>query len=247
MEQLTAFQLKIDSATEAETIQLIEESIINRNKPLQHIVVNVAKIVHAQKDEELRNAINNSDIVNIDGQGVVWALKLLGHKVPGRVAGCDLFQSLVALSAEKGFRPYFFGAQQKVLDEMVRRFKEKYPSLQIVGCRNGYYSAEEEPAIAEEIRSANPDLLFLGITSPKKELFIDRYTAQMKIPFTMGVGGSFDVVAGKVKRAPRWMQRAGLEWFYRILQEPKRMWKRYAVTNSKFALLLIREFFKKRD
>ncbi len=247
MEQLTAFQLKIDSATEAETIQLIEESIINRNKPLQHIVVNVAKIVHAQKDEELRNAINNSDIVNIDGQGVVWALKLLGHKVPGRVAGCDLFQSLVALSAEKGYRPYFFGAKEEVVNEMVRRFKEKYPSLQIVGCRNGYYSAEEEPAIAEEIRSANPDLLFLGITSPKKELFIDRYTAQMKIPFTMGVGGSFDVVAGKVKRAPRWMQRAGLEWFYRILQEPKRMWKRYAVTNSKFALLLIREFFKKRD
>lgn len=247
MEQLTAFQLKIDSATEAETIQLIEESIINRHKPLQHIVVNVAKIVHAQKDEKLRNAINNSDIVNIDGQGVVWALKLLGHKVPGRVAGCDLFQSLVALSAEKGYRPYFFGAKEEVVNEMVRRFREKYPSLQIAGYRNGYYSEEEEPQIAEEIRKAKPDLLFLGITSPKKELFIDRYTAQMKIPFTMGVGGSFDVVAGKVKRAPRWMQRAGLEWFYRILQEPKRMWKRYAVTNSKFALLLIREFFKKRD
>lgn len=247
MEQLTAFQLKIDSATEAETIQLIEESIINRNKPLQHIVVNVAKIVHAQKDEELRNAINNSDIVNIDGQGVVWALKLLGHKVPGRVAGCDLFQSLVALSAEKGYRPYFFGAKEEVVNEMVRRFREKYPSLQVAGYRNGYYSEEEEPQIAEEIRKAKPDLLFLGITSPKKELFIDRYTAAMEIPLTMGVGGSFDVVAGKVKRAPRWMQRAGLEWFYRILQEPRRMWKRYAVTNSQFALLLIRELLKKKS
>lgn len=247
MQELHAFQLKIHAGTEAETIAEIESAIGQRNRAIQQIVVNVAKIVHAQNDEELRSAINNSDIVNIDGQGVVWALKLLGYPIPGRVAGCDLFQKLIALSAEKGYRPYFFGAKQEVLDEMLSRFRALYPNLEIAGARNGYYSAEDEAGIAAEIAAAKPDMLFLGITSPKKELFIDRYTAQMNIPYTMGVGGSFDVVAGKVKRAPRWMQRVGLEWFYRILQEPRRMWKRYAVTNSKFFFLLLREFRDHRE
>lgn len=229
-----------------ETIQMIDASVDNRLEIIQHIVVNAAKIVNAQTDQGLRNAINNSDIVNIDGQAVVWALRFLGHKIPERVAGCDLFQDLISLCSQKGYRPYFFGAREEVIQKMIGIFKEKYPNLKIAGFRNGYYTKEEEPQIVQSIKESGADMLFLGITSPKKELFIDNYSKIMEVPFIMGVGGSFDIVAGKTKRAPIWMQKSGLEWFYRVYQEPGRMWKRYLVTNTKFILLVLRSrFFKK--
>ncbi|ERP31409.1 WecB/TagA/CpsF family glycosyltransferase [Chitinivibrio alkaliphilus] len=240
MNAVQEFGLTIHTPTVAETMTAIEEAVISKDRALQHIVVNSAKIVYAQKNEELRRAINNSDIVNIDGQAVVWALRFLGHTVPERVAGCDLFQTLVGLCAQKGYRPYFLGARQEVLDAMIARFKKNYPALDIAGSRNGYFSQDEEAEIAADIAQAQPDMLFLGITSPKKEIFIDTHTVDMNIPFTMGVGGSFDIVAGKTQRAPRWMQKNGLEWLYRIYQEPRRMWKRYAVTNTLFILLVLK-------
>lgn len=246
MECVKAFGLNIHIASFADSVDEIEACVRSRDRAIQHIVVNAAKIIHAQGDHALRDAINHSDIVNIDGQAVVWALRFLGHAVPERVAGCDLFQALVDLCAEKGYRPYFFGAKQEVLDQMLLRFRTRFPNLEIAGARNGYYQKEEEAGIAAEISAARPDMLFLGITSPKKELFIDTYTRQMGIPFTMGVGGSFDIVAGKTKRAPLWMQNAGLEWLYRVYQEPRRMWKRYAVTNTQFIGLVLRARFRRR-
>jgi N-acetylglucosaminyldiphosphoundecaprenol N-acetyl-beta-D-mannosaminyltransferase len=212
---------------------------------MQHIVVNAAKIVHAQKDEELRNAINNSDLVNIDGKPVVWALKLLGHKVPEKVSGVDLFVKLIGLAEKKGYRPYFLGAKKEVLEDMVKNLERDYPELKIAGYRDGYFKKEDEQAVADEIKNSGTDMLFLGITSPKKELFLDRFTKYMGVPFSMGVGGTFDIVSGKTKRAPVWMQNCGLEWFYRFLQEPRRMWKRYLTTNTLFIILVIKEYFKK--
>ncbi len=245
MDEIRAFGLKIHNSNMSETIHAIDEAVKTRSNVLQHIVVNAAKIVNAQKDEELRTAINNSNIVNIDGQPVVWALRFLGHQVPERVAGCDLFQELVAVCAQKGYKPYFFGAKEEVLQKMMQIFKQRHPGLQIAGYRNGYYSADEEPQIADAIKESKADMLFLGITSPKKELFIDKYSKKMKIPFIMGVGGSFDIVAGKTKRAPLWMQSSGLEWLYRVYQEPGRMWKRYLTTNTEFILLVVKNKFKK--
>lgn len=230
-----------------ESLDFIEANIIKKKIFMQHIVVNAAKIVHAQKDEELRNAINNSDLVNIDGKPVVWALKLLGHKVPEKVSGVDLFIKLIELAQEKGYKPYFLGAKKEVLDQMINVIKEKYPEVKIAGYRDGYFKNEDEQAIADEIKNSGTDMLFLGITSPKKELFLDKYTGYMCVPFSMGVGGSFDILSGKTKRAPVWMQNCGLEWFYRFLQEPGRMWKRYLVTNTLFIILVIKEFFKKKQ
>ncbi len=243
MHEINSFGLKIHLASTAETIAEIEKSLVSRWPLIQHIVINAAKVVHAQKDEDLRRAINNSDIVNIDGQAVVWALRLLGHKVPHRVAGCDLFQDLVALCALKGYKPYFFGAKEEVLLTMIENLRKKHPALQIAGYRNGYYSDHQEEQIAQSIKESKADMLFLGITSPKKEIFIDKYSKKMSVPFTMGVGGSFDIVAGKTLRAPVWMQNAGLEWLYRIYQEPGRMWKRYLITNTRFILLIFRTYF----
>ncbi len=245
MDEIRAFGLKIHNGNMAETICTIDDAVKNRSNVIQHIVVNAAKIVNAQKDEDLRKAINNSNIVNIDGQPVVWALRFLGHQVSERVAGCDLFQELVAVCAKKGYKPYFFGAKEEVLQKMIQIFKQKHPALQIAGYRNGYYSAKEEPHIADSIKASKADMLFLGITSPKKEIFIDTYSKKMEIPFIMGVGGSFDIVAGKTRRAPLWMQKSGLEWLYRVYQEPGRMWKRYLTTNTEFIMLVLKNKFKK--
>ena len=229
-----------------ESLDHIEHNVVSRKSFMQHIVVNAAKIVHAQKDEELRKAINNSDLVNIDGKPVVWALKLLGHKVPEKVSGVDLFVELVRLAEEKGYRPYFLGAKKEVLEQMVKNLGRDYPELKIAGYRDGYFKKEDEQSVADDIKNSRSDMLFLGITSPKKEIFLDKFTKYMNVPFSMGVGGTFDIVSGKTKRAPVWMQNWGLEWFYRFLQEPKRMWKRYLVTNTLFIILVIKEFFKRK-
>ncbi|MDX5479028.1 MAG: WecB/TagA/CpsF family glycosyltransferase, partial [Cyclobacteriaceae bacterium] len=130
---------------------------------------------------------------------------------------------------------------ESVVKKVVDKYSEKHGKKIIAGYRNGYYSPDQENSIALEISETNPDILFVAITSPKKEIFLEKYKSIIKAPFIMGVGGSFDVVAGKVKRAPLWMQRFGLEWFYRVIQEPKRLWRRYFNTNLKFIKLLISE------
>ena len=240
---IIAFNLKIHPWTMDETINHIENNVISHNINMQHVVINAAKIVYSQKNIELRNAINNSDLINIDGLPVVWALRFLGHKIPERVAGIDLFQNLVQLCAKKNYKPYFLGAKQSVLYEMITHFKANYPQLNIAGYHHGYFNENEEQEIADDIKNSKADMLFIGIASPKKELFLDKYTKFMNVPFSMGVGGSFDVLSGKTKRAPLWMQKIGMEWFYRVLQEPKRMWKRYLITNILFFKYLIKEKF----
>jgi N-acetylglucosaminyldiphosphoundecaprenol N-acetyl-beta-D-mannosaminyltransferase len=162
-------------------------------------------------------------LINADGMPVVWASRLLGNPLPCRVAGVDLFQNLVKLCADKGYRPFFFGAREWVVEKVVEEFKQRYPKLDVAGYRNGYYTEEEEPAIAEMIRDSMADMLFVGFSSPMKENFLKKWMPVMQIPFCMGVGGSFDIIAGRTKRAPLWMQKSGLEWCYQIYQEPRRM------------------------
>jgi len=223
------------------------EQFIEDGKPRQHVVVNVAKIVKMQNDHDLREIISSCDLINADGMPIVWASRLLGNPLPSRVAGVDLFQNLIKLSAEKGYRPFFFGAREWVVEKVVQEFKIKYPDLDVAGYRNGYYSDEEEPKIAEMIRESKAHILFVGFSSPKKERFLSQWMGTMKVPFSMGVGGSFDIIAGRTKRAPAWMQKWGMEWFYRILQEPRRMWKRYAKTNPVFVWMVLREWVKQRS
>jgi len=240
------FGLTIHPWSMAATLDAIRENIEGPRRSLVHIVVNTAKLVYSQKDEVLRRTLNEADIVNIDGMGVVLGLRLLGHKVPERVAGIDLFTELIELCAENGWRPYFLGAKPAVVKKTVEMFSEQYSDLQIAGYRDGYFSEEEETDVAETIRASGADMLFIAITSPKKEIFLNRFGSEMNVPFSMGVGGSFDIIAGVTKRAPQWMQRCGLEWFYRIMEEPRRMWKRYAVTNTIYAFLLVKELFLRR-
>ncbi|MDO8450778.1 MAG: WecB/TagA/CpsF family glycosyltransferase [Rhodoferax sp.] len=231
---------QIDNLTMEETLQTVE-GFIKSGQPHQHVVVNVDKLVKASRDPKLRSIINECALINVDGMPVVWASRLVGKRLKERVAGVDLFESLMRRSADKGWRVFLLGAREEVVAGVKTTYEKKYPGLVVAGYRNGYWRPEEEAGVVEQIKVAKADLLFVAISSPKKEHFLARYQEEMKIPFAMGVGGTFDVAVGKVKRAPVWMQNAGLEWFYRFLQEPRRMFKRYFVDDMAFFWLLLKE------
>lgn len=235
---------QVDNLSMEETLGVIE-GFIATGQPHQHVVVNVDKLVKARSDAELRSIINHCDLINADGMPVVWASRLLGKPLKQRVAGVDLFEALMSRGAGKGWRIFLLGAREEVVSKVKTLYEAKYPGLQIAGYRNGYWKPEQEAAVVEQISQARADILFVAISSPKKEQFLGRYQAQMKIPFAMGVGGTFDVAAGLVKRAPVWMQRSGLEWFYRFLQEPRRMFRRYFIEGLPFFGMLAREWMRR--
>jgi len=234
----------IDNLSMEETLQRIQEFILSQ-KPHQHVVVNVDKVVKANRDPELRRIINECALINVDGMPIVWASRLLGKGLKERVTGVDLFEALMLRAAEKGWRVYFLGARDEVVRGVKERYEKSLPGLKVSGFRNGYWKPEEEAAVVREITDARPDLLFVAISSPKKEQFLGKYQAEMKVPFAMGVGGTFDVVTGRVQRAPKWMQRCGLEWFYRFLQEPRRMFRRYFIEDMAFFGLLLKEWLRR--
>ena len=242
MNRIELLNCPMDVASMGETVQRIDDAVAV-NRFTQHVVVNVAKIVNMQKDPQLAASVRECDIINIDGMGVVLGARILGHDVPERVAGIDLFHELLRMSARKGYSVYLLGARDDVVSEAARRVKTLYPDLKLAGYHHGYFWDDEE-AMVNKVRASGAQLLFVAITSPKKENFINRWREQLGVTFVMGVGGTFDVVAGKVKRAPIWMQKSGLEWLFRVIQEPRRMWKRYLVTNSKFAWMLLNEKLK---
>lgn len=241
MKRIEFLKAPMDIATMQETVSFIE-SRIEQKQFLQHVVVNVAKIVNMQKDPVLAESVKACEVINIDGMGVVFGARFLGHDVPERVAGVDLFHELLAMSAKRDFPVFLLGATEDVVSKTAEVVKAQNPNLNIAGYNDGYFWDDEE-AVVTKIRESGAKLLFVAITSPKKENFINKWQDKLGVDFVMGVGGTFDVVAGKVKRAPQWMQKAGLEWLYRVIQEPGRMWKRYLVTNSKFAYLLIKNKF----
>jgi len=232
----------INTLTMKETVEMINDSIVN-NSRIHHVVVNAAKLVNMRKDAELKDSVINCDIINPDGQSVVWASHILGSPLPERVTGIDLMENLIRLSSEKGYKVFFLGAKEEVVRSVVARYSQEYSPDLIGGYRNGYFSHEEEEGIAKKIAESGSHILFVAISSPVKEKFLNKYKTILNTPFIMGVGGSFDVVSGEIKRAPLWMQKAGLEWFHRFLQEPKRMFKRNLYTNSAFIWLVIKEKF----
>ena len=245
MNRISILNTKIDNYSVNETIALIQETI-KKNEQIHHVVVNAGKIVAMQDDLQLRESVNNSDLINADGQAVVWASKILGKPLKERVAGIDLMERLVEISHENRYKIFFLGAKEDIVKAVVDKYTENYSENIIAGYRNGYFDKEDEPKIAEQISNSGANILFVAISSPKKENFLYENKKLLKdVNFIMGVGGSFDVVAGKVKRAPVWMQKSGLEWFYRFIQEPGRMWKRYLVGNTKFIYIVVKEKLSK--
>lgn len=217
-----------------ETVDYVKQVIARRNPPVQHVVINALKVNLMEKDPELREIVNSCPLINADGASIIWAAKKLHVPVTTRVTGIDLFLRLVEEAAKNGYKIYLFGAKQEVVEKVQSIFTKQYPALQIAGVRNGYFKPEDEEQIVANMAASGADMKFVAFSSPKKEYWVHKYLDQLNIPFVMGVGGSFDVVAGVTRRAPKVWQNLGLEWFYRFIQEPKRLFKRYIIGNMTF-------------
>jgi N-acetylglucosaminyldiphosphoundecaprenol N-acetyl-beta-D-mannosaminyltransferase len=213
-----------------------------------HVVVtaNASHICMIRQDPELRVACAAGDIIVADGMSVIWAARSAGLPLPERVAGVDLMAELLRAGGERRLRAYFLGARPQVVSRLAALCQARYPGLVVAGYRDGYFSPDEHAGIAAEIRACAPHLLFIGMPSPFKETWCERYRQVLDVPVMVGVGGSFDVHAGFIRRAPRWVQRAGLEWAWRLLMEPRKLWKRYLLTNTQFAWMAGREILARR-
>ena len=232
---------QIDNLTMKETLNEVSNAIQNK-RLLHHTVVNAGKIVSLQTDEELKKGVNEADIINADGQAVIWASKILNKPLKERVAGIDLFSNLIEFAYRNDYKIYLLGAKDEVVKKLINKIENEYSPHIIAGAQHGYFPEDEEQKIVNEIANSGAHMLFVAMSSPKKEIFLNEHKAKLgTLNFIMGVGGSFDVLAGKTKRAPKWMQNLGLEWFYRFLQEPRRMWRRYLLGNIKFIYLVIKE------
>lgn len=236
------FGVPIEALTMDEVLSIVDDTIERRQRLLIGMV-NAAKLVNMRRDESLGQSVREADMILADGMAVVWACWLLGRRLPERIPGIDLMHHMLKRSSERGHRVYCLGAEEEVLSKAVMRMQVDHPGLAIAGYQHGYYDAEDEPRIVERIRASKPDILLVAMTSPKKERFLARWSDRMDVPVCHGVGGSFDILAGKTKRAPRALQNLGLEWLYRVIQEPRRLWRRYLVTNSLFCTMLVAEFF----
>ncbi len=236
---------QVDALTFSESLEVMAQ-LVQTPGVSQHAVVNAGKVVAAEDDATLVKALDECDLVNADGMSVVWAARLLGTPLPERVTGIDLMHSLFAVAAQRGWPVYLLGARQHVVDTVVAKLAVLHPDLVVAGARNGYWGPDDEEAVVTAVRNSGARILFVAMPSPKKELWVARHRSDLGVGLVMGVGGSFDVLAGVTRRAPGWMQNAGLEWFYRLVQEPRRMWRRYLVGNSRFVALVLRQRLTER-
>jgi N-acetylglucosaminyldiphosphoundecaprenol N-acetyl-beta-D-mannosaminyltransferase len=238
------FGVPIQAMTMEQVLAVVDDTIARRGRLLLG-VVNAAKMVNMRKNEELDRAVRSADLILADGMSIVWATRLLGRPLPERVPGIDLMTRMLERGSTAGYRVYCLGATEEVLSTAVEKMRAANPGVVMAGWHHGYFTEAEEERIAKEIRAAKADILFVAMTSPKKERFLAKWSEEMNVSVCHGVGGAFDVLAGKVKRAPQLWQRLGLEWLYRVVQEPRRMWRRYLVTNTVFCGMLVREFLGK--
>lgn len=219
---------------------------IERKQRTHVVFINAAKVVRYRQDNKLREAIDRANLLLADGVPIVWASRLKGNPLPGRVNGTDLMHGLLRESSERGYRVFLFGSRPEVLRRCAEEVSRLYPKIKVVGCRSGYFSSEQEENIVQQINKSRPDIVFVGMSTPQKELWGDRNLSTLNVAVCQGVGGSFDVLAGLVRRAPRWMQHCGLEWLFRLLQEPTRLWRRYLETNSAFVWFVLNDLVKSR-
>ena len=237
------FGINIHPLGMLEVLNIVNECIISKQS-LHVGMLNAAKVVNMKRNPALGEDVASSNLILADGSAVVLASKILHKKLPERVAGIDLMHAILERGDKLGYRVFCLGASEEISQEIERQINKHYPGVIIAGRQNGYFSDDQQEQVANDIAAANADVLFVAITSPKKEQFMAKWGELMRVPVVHGVGGSFDVFAGKVKRAPLIWQKLGMEWLYRVLQEPGRLWKRYLITNTLFIGMLIKELVK---
>jgi N-acetylglucosaminyldiphosphoundecaprenol N-acetyl-beta-D-mannosaminyltransferase len=221
---VSLFGVRVHAVSMDEALQHIL-CFVRESTPRQVVTADSSMVVMAQRDDRLRDIINRADLVTPDSIGILWACRRRGIVMPERVSGVDMVVRLAQVSAQTGLRLYFLGAQPGVAEEAARRLQARYPGMQVAGCQHGYFLPEAEPDIVRRIREARPDVLCVAMGIPKQEKWIDRYREALKVPVSIGVGGTFDVLSGRVRRAPVWMQRIGMEWLWRVGHNPRKIAK----------------------
>ena len=214
--------MPIARRTAAEVVDWISNRIASQRFALV-ITANAELVVRGLEDPEVKRIIAAADLVVPDGVGLLLAGRICGTPFPERLAGIELMETLVAASPEKGWRIALVGGRPGIAKKAARNLQAKYPGIQVVGCYHGFWSEEEEAAMLEELRAARPDLLFVALGAPRQEKWILDHREYLLSTVAMGVGGSFDVISGELKRAPKWMTAIGLEWLFRVMQEPSRL------------------------
>ncbi|MGC8971559.1 MAG: WecB/TagA/CpsF family glycosyltransferase [bacterium] len=229
------FGLKINNVNREEALRYIE-GFFGEERFHYIVTLNPEGVVIAQKNRQFSSVINEADLVVADGSWLVRAARFLGEDIKERVAGIDLLLEILKLCEDRGFSVYLLGAKEEVISSAKKRLEKILPGIRILGIHNGYFNAEEEKKIVEEIKSLKPDFLVVGLGMPKQEIWMSQHR-DLPVKVAIGVGGSFDVISGNIPRAPYWMQTMGLEWFYRILKDPKRI-KRISFIPRFFLLVL---------
>lgn len=220
-ERVKILGVNVDSVTMAQAVECVENLIAAQKNSIV-ATANAEMLLRATHDSELKTILNAAELVVPDGAGTVWAARHLGHEMPERVAGFDLVQELMKISPSKGYKFFLFGSAPGIADKAKAKAEELYPGIKIVGARNGYFTADDEPEIIAQIKNSKPDVLLAALGVPKQEKWLYAHKDELGVPVSIGVGGTFDVMAGVVKRAPVWMQRAKLEWLYRAMLQPSR-------------------------
>ena len=235
--------VRIDRMSLDAAVRESRAAIQRQRPPLTFACANPHSLSVAQEDTHFRNALNSTDIVVVDGIGLSVMARLARVPVGPRITGPDFFQALMRASEHSGgARVFFFGSTPQVLDRLSRRFKEEYPQLTLCGTLSppfGAWSAEENTAMVSKINAAKPDVLWVGMTAPKQEKWVMDHRAALSVPVTGSIGAVFDFFAGTQPRAPAWVRGLGMEWVFRLMSEPRRLWRRYLVSSMKFVLLML--------
>jgi N-acetylglucosaminyldiphosphoundecaprenol N-acetyl-beta-D-mannosaminyltransferase len=239
------FGLPFYRLTMEEAVAVIE-GFIRSGTPHRITEVNVARIIGCRQNPLLRQIAATADLVLNDGMGLMYASRLLGRPLPEMLSGPLMMERLVILATDRGYSVYFLGAKPEIITLAVQNFLERYPSLKIAGYHDGYFSIHQEPEIVREIKETHPSILLVAMGSPREELFIYKHLHEMGVPVCLDLGGAFDVAAGLTKLAPKWMRVIGLEWLYRVVQEPGRLWRRYLTVIPWFVLLVLRQLVHER-
>lgn len=221
LKQVEILGVNVNSLTMIQAVEKVQQFIDEKKNALV-ATANAEMLMRATQDAELKSILNEADLVVPDGAGTVWASNYLGVEMPERVAGYDLAQELMREAPARNDRIYFFGSAPGVAEKAREKALELYPGIKIVGTRNGFFSDADEAEIIAEIKAARPDILLAALGVPKQEKWLYKHRHELKVPVSIGVGGTLDVMAGVMQRAPLWMQKAKLEWLFRGLKQPSR-------------------------
>ncbi|MDZ8050721.1 MAG: WecB/TagA/CpsF family glycosyltransferase [Aulosira sp. ZfuVER01] len=239
--------VEIDKYSFNEVVNQIVAHALSKGRPEYVVTPNAMHILSLQKDAFFREIYRQAFLVVPDGVSLLWAAKFLQTPLKGRVNGTDLFEKLCAIAAEKGLRVFLLGGRPGAAEQAKQKLKARHPNLDIVGTYCPPYGFESQPeeleSINAKIKAASPDILFVGLGAPKQEKWIANNYLELKVPISIGIGVSFELVADMVRRAPVWMQKAGLEWLFRLIVEPSRLWKRYILGNPTFIWLVLKQRF----